>query len=535
MTESRAISNDRSKRLVAMSRLVTGALGLFACGEIPPPDEGLDDVVIDAPWMFARKQATPQDGPPDAPRPRTDDSFFKTARLDAEGIEAKRAEVVDYLWGATGLPTRLPTTIRTLRESPIHDLENLGRAEVMHVTMDTEMESWVYFFAPVVSNGRAVILHHGHDCLFNDGFGIKQAARALLGEGYAVLVAHMPRGRPGNVELGLEADCTLDHPKVLTTEVETGHALKFFVEPVVVAINELARRGYSDVAMVGLSGGGWTTTLAAAIDTRIKTSIPVAGTIPSYLRMEPYPHDIEQYFAEFYGAYDDPRSGIAGYMDLYLLGGAGAGRAQVQILNRKDDCCFGQRHHDAVGIGAGFDEATREYAVRLRSVLAAPDAGSFRLIIDEAAPSHLISDSAIQFYILPTLASQPVPTTIRNPWGGACIDVPPGGTDPQVFRCHGRENQQFLFLRDGTIRSNSGLCLTVGGAGDPSAGDPVTVRSCDLGSSQLFDVFSDGSIRTRVGGLCAVIAFMSRVPQTGDHIEVQTCEGAITERFQINI
>ena len=36
--------------------------------------------------------------------------------------------------------------------------------------------------------------------------------------------------------------------------------------------------------MAGLSGGGWTTTLYAAIDPSIRYSFPVAGTIPLYLR-----------------------------------------------------------------------------------------------------------------------------------------------------------------------------------------------------------------------------------------------------------
>ena len=47
--------------------------------------------------------------------------------------------------------------------------------------------------------------------------------------------------------------------------------------------------------MIGLSGGGWTTTVYAAIDPRIVKSIPVAGTLPLYLRGDHYNHDLEQY------------------------------------------------------------------------------------------------------------------------------------------------------------------------------------------------------------------------------------------------
>jgi hypothetical protein len=32
--------------------------------------------------------------------------------------------------------------------------------------------------------------------------------------------------------------------------------------------------------MLGLSGGGWSTTLAAAVDPRIQLSFPTAGSVP---------------------------------------------------------------------------------------------------------------------------------------------------------------------------------------------------------------------------------------------------------------
>jgi dienelactone hydrolase len=57
-------------------------------------------------------------------------------------------------------------------------------------------------------------------------------------------------------------------------------SMKFFVEPVILAINYAKTLGYKRIVMVGLSGGGWTTTVAAAIDPRIDLSIPVAGSLP---------------------------------------------------------------------------------------------------------------------------------------------------------------------------------------------------------------------------------------------------------------
>lgn len=45
-----------------------------------------------------------------------------------------------------------------------------------------------------------------------------------------------------------------------------------------------AKYTFKDFSMVGISGGGCTTHLYAAVDPRIKTSFPVAGSLPRYLR-----------------------------------------------------------------------------------------------------------------------------------------------------------------------------------------------------------------------------------------------------------
>src|SRR5439155_16801794 len=110
---------------------------------------------------------------------------------------------------------------------------------------------------------------------------------------------------------------------------------------------------YHDFHMTGLSGGGWATTIYAAIDPTIRCSFPVAGTIPLYLRTKGSVGDREQFEPTFYG--------IAGYPDLYILGAQGRGRKQVQILVRRDDCCFGEAQHDVQSSGMAYAESLREY------------------------------------------------------------------------------------------------------------------------------------------------------------------------------
>ena len=177
----------------------------------------------------------------------------------------------------------------------------------------------------------------------------------------------------------------------------TGSPMKFFLEPVAISLNYLQTHypEYLDFSMIGLSGGGWTTTVYAAIDPRIRLSFPIAGTIPLYLRYGPNIGDTEQYLPSFYE--------IAGYPDLYILGAYGHSRKQIQILNRHDSCCFGEIQHDATQIGMSFDIAVRDYEAKVKTLLNNLGAGFFLLYIDEVAPNHTISNNSIINVILPML------------------------------------------------------------------------------------------------------------------------------------
>jgi hypothetical protein len=178
--------------------------------------------------------------------------------------------------------------------------------------------------------------------------------------------------------------------------------MKYFLKPTAISLNYLKNKSrvgrfpkYDIFHMTGLSGGGWTTTIYAAIDPTIRCSFPVAGTIPLYLRTGGSVGDREQFEATFYS--------IAGYPDLYMLGAQGRGRKQVQILVQRDDCCFGQAQHDAKSSGMPYVNAMRDYESGVAAALKKIGHGAFRLEIDETAPSHMISHHAIEKIILPEL------------------------------------------------------------------------------------------------------------------------------------
>jgi hypothetical protein len=320
---------------------------------------------------------------------------------NARDVTAKRRALIEYLWGKDGFPkSRRPDGVTTNVPSPVRQLSGLRRVDEFRIDLAPGLQGVAYHFLAQRPKRQLVVVHHGHACTLDDdpsaedvGYGLQRTIEALLREGYGVLGVFMPHMQPG--------DCTGGHDAMFAMST-TGSALKFFLEPTAISLNYLKthhRQGrfpkYRDFHMTGLSGGGWTTTLYAAIDPSIRCSFPVAGSIPLYLRSGGSIGDLEQFEPTFYG--------LAGYPDLYVLGGHGRGRKQVQVLVRRDDCCFGEAQHDAQTSGMPYTEAMRDYEQRARAVLQSIGSGTFRLEIDESAPSHMISHHAIRDIILPEL------------------------------------------------------------------------------------------------------------------------------------
>ncbi len=320
---------------------------------------------------------------------------------NAHDVTALRRALIQSLWGADGFPRRrLPDRVLTNVSSPVNHLSGLARVDELRVDQLSDLESIAYHFIPEHPNHELVVVHHGHGCTMDDdpspaevGYGLQRTIAGLLQEGYGVLGVFMPHMRPG--------DCTGNHERLFAVPV-TGSPIKLFLQPVAVSLNYLetwSRRHafprYRIFHMVGLSGGGWTTTLYAAMDPRIRCSFPVAGSIPLYLRSGGSVGDREQFDPAFYSR--------AGYPDLYILGAEGRFRKQVQILIRRDDCCFGQAQHQPGPDGLGYPQAMFEYEQRVRAALDRVGRGTFKLVIDEVAPSHMISHHALNDIILPEL------------------------------------------------------------------------------------------------------------------------------------
>jgi hypothetical protein len=421
----------------------------------------------------------------------------------ASDANVVRQNVVSYLWGGSGLPTELPTSTPvysgggTLPADLVGlNVSNIASAEKWQANMDFGYGTSMYLLRPAnTSNAqRLAIVHHGHvGYAGRFSIGIGAVTDNLLKNGFTVLEMQMPL-------MGWNTQTRFDLPSgtvslgshdamVGTLESQPGgSSLRFFLEPVIQGINKFIQTtpNFTDISMMGLSGGGWTTTLAAAIDPRIKLSVPVAGSEPLYARPY-YPGsvgDAEQYLSTMYNS----TAGKASYLDLYALGSTGDGRRQIQLLNQYDNCCF-------------YGVAYQTWVDNVKTAVASTGAGTYDFYLDTTAHSHQISTNAINNVIDPALGIIPVlpqPPAINEQFSAPGTPPPGWSYDP----------------RNGgvpTISSSGGVVAFSGGSGVVSIVNNTTFNPQALPISASMKINSLGA-----GGYLGF--FITNDPSTRAHI-----------------
>jgi hypothetical protein len=299
---------------------------------------------------------------------------------------SRRAELVNFIWGSTGLPKGLPGKVeKAIQDERYADLDNLKQIDRLTVNMEWGLTSTAYHFVPKHSNRRLLIYHGGHD---GDFIIAKDLISFFLQNGFDVIGMSMPLEPPNNqpvVELENIGNVQLAfHDQLKLLKMKSGHPVQLLLTPVAVVLNYAQPLGYESVFMTGVSGGGWTTTVYAALDPRITRSYPAAGTLPLHLREDRNRTNSAQRPADW-GDYEQTipeLHSIANYLDLYILSSLGGQRKQLQIVNKYDPCCFN---------GEAFRAYEEVVNARVRSL----GGGSFEVFLDTNNRTHSISRDAM--------------------------------------------------------------------------------------------------------------------------------------------
>jgi hypothetical protein len=313
--------------------------------------------------------------------PLTTGIGFQTS---AEAVR-KRERLRRYVFGRSELPQGMPTVERGIVDAPLTSgLRNLSRVDRLTVSMPLGFRSVAYHVVPRRANGGLLIYHNGHKQGL--AFG-KPTIAHFLNRGYALLVLAMPLAgyntNPeevetpcGRVEMGDGGDWRHHNPMACLP-----FAFRYFLEPVAVALNYTRRFDYRVTAMTGLSGGGWTTVIYAALDPRVRRSYPVAGSQPHNITDRLCPGDSPVIVTTCFGDFEQRSPSfyrIANYFELYTLGGWGRGRKQLAIHNVYDRCCFAGRHY-------------REWTPPVRAALRRLGSGAYSAVGDSTHQAHLVS------------------------------------------------------------------------------------------------------------------------------------------------
>ena len=297
-------------------------------------------------------------------------------------INNLRTELNMFLWNEKNIPNGIPDKIEnSISDIRYTNIKNLNSIDKFTIEMEYGVNSIAYFFKPITSNDKLIIYHQGHS---GDFFNGKETIEYLIEKNYSVIAFSMPllgmnhqpvveNSKFGNIKIQ-------SHNQFVLLENENFTPIKFFVEPVVLTMNYLEKTyDFDSYHMIGISGGGWLTTLVAALDDRIEQSFSVAGSYPMFLRSEPKNFgDYEQHHLELYE--------FANYLDLYVMSSVGPDRKFIQIFNMYDPCCFD---------GTSFTE----YEDEIIEIVEKFDNGYFKIYLDDTHKEHIISEHALEIII----------------------------------------------------------------------------------------------------------------------------------------
>jgi len=301
---------------------------------------------------------------------------------DKNDIIQKRYQLTQFIWNSDEIPKKLPDIVENnFYDERFDDLSNLKHIDKLIIEMEYGVSSTVYMFVPETNNGKLILYHQGHSGGFING---KYIIQKFLNNGFSVAAFSMPL-------LGLNNQPIVEiekigpvkffkHDQLIYLENNNFSSMSYFFTPLAATLNHIDKNySFDEYTMVGISGGGWASTVYPALDTRISKSFAVAGSLPLSLRNTSNDvGDYEQYRLDFYS--------IANYFELYLMSAYGETREFIQIFNKYDPCCF-----------AG--NISISYADSIKDRLSELGTGNFEVIIDDTHHEHKISDTVIELIL----------------------------------------------------------------------------------------------------------------------------------------
>jgi len=297
-------------------------------------------------------------------------AFIQTDFSDSN-LASVRAEIIDRIWLGTGVPaTGVDSISEGVAEVMASSSANLASIDELTIEIAGINDRLCYVWHPTDSNGKFIIYHHDHFYALTGTDSYEEAGRAdliraLIDEGYTVCRIPMPPGNDGT------EGKSHSYP-VVAEPYMTVDDLHYFIDSTIRVLNEF-EGDYSAYYMVGMSGGGWSTDLAAALDERITKSIQIAGSLPlSGTTLISLARDWEQQLSGLTDLID--------YGDLYAMATT-SNREKQQYINANED-----------PIQTGFNLTTYKLAPYITEM--AEITSRFKLYWDTTTVEHKISTAS---------------------------------------------------------------------------------------------------------------------------------------------
>ena len=301
----------------------------------------------------------------------------------------KKEMLIEYIWSNNSLPSELPVEHILDISDELSNLQNLDRIDSFAVEMEYGMNSISYLFLANNPNNKLIIYHQGDDSQSSDNFDNhsfeedRRIIQYFLNANYSVLifsmVGHGMNNEPiiefenfGNIRLN-------SHEHFVLLETEKFQPIQFFLEPVIITLNQIDIDYYFDsYNMIGKNEGGWSTVVISALDDRIKNGFAISSSFP--LWMSPNEKNFggyEHHLPSFYQ--------IANYLELYSMSAYGDDQSLTLFYNEFDPCCFS---------GELYKKFPFENVVKSKLKLLGN--GTFNVLIDNNQRENIVSNNTLE-------------------------------------------------------------------------------------------------------------------------------------------